>query len=47
MAKTYEDTLNDYYEILSWKFERGIISEEKFDRLVDKLDEWNAMAGIR
>lgn len=47
MKRTYVDTLDDYYEIISRKFDRGRISEEKLDRLVAKLDEWLAMDNVR
>lgn len=44
MPITYEDQLAEYYAVLLDKFADGRLDEAKFERLSDKLDEWETHA---
>lgn len=44
MAKTFAGQIAEYYLHVSKRFRSGLITEEKFERLRTKLDEWAAYA---
>lgn len=42
----YEDTINEYAEQISMKYETGRMSYARCEKLLDKLEEWENHAVV-